>query len=138
MCESVRGASNRDPYPPLLLHDELEIGGQRRPIERAVAVDDALAKLTAIDTQKGRVVELRFFGGPGVEQTAGDHGVSPRTDKWDWSFAGAWLYREIGQRLPGRGRSPGVHLESDCSVHHKLEAMAIIAASTPSRKAFGL
>jgi RNA polymerase sigma factor (sigma-70 family) len=65
---------------------------------RVVAVDEALAKLAAIDPQKSRVVELRFFGGLSVEETAQVLGVSPRTVKRDWSFARAWLYREIDKQ----------------------------------------
>ena len=62
-----------------------------------LAIDEALSKLSAIDPQKGRVVELRFFGGLSVEETAAVLDVSPRTVKRDWSFAKAWLFREIGK-----------------------------------------
>ena len=61
-----------------------------------LAVDEALTKLSAIDPQQGRVVELRFFSGLSVEETAEVLGVSARTVKRDWSVAKAWLHREIG------------------------------------------
>jgi RNA polymerase sigma factor (TIGR02999 family) len=60
-----------------------------------LAVDEALTKLDAIDPDKGRIVELRFFSGLTVEETAEVMGVSPRTIKRQWRLARAWLYREI-------------------------------------------
>jgi RNA polymerase sigma factor (TIGR02999 family) len=61
-----------------------------------LAIDEALDRLAAIDTQQARVVELRFFSGLSVEETAAALGVSPKTVKRDWSVARAWLRREIG------------------------------------------
>ena len=60
-----------------------------------VALDDALTNLAAIDQRKSRVVELRFFGGLSVEETAEVLKVSPRTVMSDWSLAKAWLLREL-------------------------------------------
>jgi RNA polymerase sigma factor (TIGR02999 family) len=60
-----------------------------------VALDDALQKLTAIDPRKSKVVELRFFGGLSVEETAEALAVSPLTIKRDWSMAKAWLYNTL-------------------------------------------
>jgi RNA polymerase sigma factor (TIGR02999 family) len=57
-----------------------------------VAVDDALQRLASIDPRKSKVVELRFFGGLSVEETAEVLKVSPLTVKRDWSMAKAWLY----------------------------------------------
>lgn len=68
------------------------------PAERGedfIALDDALKKLAAIDARKGRIVELRFFGGLSVEETAEVLKVSSRTVMRDWSLAQAWLYREL-------------------------------------------
>ena len=59
-------------------------------------IDDALTRLAAIDPQQAQVVELRFFSGLSVEETAAALGISPRTVKRDWSVARAWLRREIG------------------------------------------
>jgi RNA polymerase sigma factor (TIGR02999 family) len=62
-----------------------------------LAIDEALNRLAAIDPQQARVVELRFFSGLSVEETAAALGVSPKTVKRDWSVARAWLRREIGE-----------------------------------------
>ena len=63
-----------------------------------VALDDALKSLEALDARKSRVVELRFFGGLSLEETAHVLGVSVATVRRDWSLARAWLYRELGRR----------------------------------------
>jgi RNA polymerase sigma factor (TIGR02999 family) len=60
-----------------------------------VALDDALKALEAVEPRKGRVVELRFFGGLSVEETAEVLQVSPDTVHRDWRFAKAWLRREL-------------------------------------------
>lgn len=60
-----------------------------------VALDDALTELAAMDQRKSQVVELRFFGGLSVDETAEVLKVSPRTVMTDWSLAKAWLLREI-------------------------------------------
>lgn len=59
------------------------------------AVDDALKRLEALDPQQGRLVELRFFGGLSIRETADIIGVSPATVKREWAIARAWLQREI-------------------------------------------
>jgi RNA polymerase sigma factor (TIGR02999 family) len=61
-----------------------------------LALDEALTRLTALQPRLARVVELRFFGGLEVEETAELLGCSPRTVKRDWSLARAWLIRELG------------------------------------------
>src|SRR5829696_8134912 len=65
------------------------------PGDDLLAVDTALEELAAIDPRKAQVVELRFFGGLSVEETARALGVSPRTVHGDWAFARAWLYRAL-------------------------------------------
>lgn len=60
-----------------------------------IALDQALDKLAEIDPQQSRVVELRFFSGLSVAETAEVLDISPATVKRDWSVAKAWLYREI-------------------------------------------
>jgi RNA polymerase sigma factor (TIGR02999 family) len=60
-----------------------------------VALDEALERLAALDRRKSQVVELRFFGGMDVEQTAEALRVSPETVKRDWRFAKAWLLRAL-------------------------------------------
>jgi len=61
-----------------------------------VAVDDALEALAAFDERKGRVVEMKFYGGLTVEEMADVLNVSPETVMRDWKFAKAWLLRELG------------------------------------------
>ena len=60
-----------------------------------VALDEALERLAEFDDQQSRIVELRFFSGLTVEETAEVLGISPATVKRDWSVARAWLHREI-------------------------------------------
>ena len=60
-----------------------------------VALDDALIALAAIDARRSRVVEMRFFGGLSVEETAEVLKVSPETVMHDWKLAKAWLLREM-------------------------------------------
>jgi RNA polymerase sigma factor (TIGR02999 family) len=59
------------------------------------ALDDALTRLEAIDAEQARIVELRFFAGLSIEETAEAIGVSPATLKRRWSLARAWLFREL-------------------------------------------
>jgi RNA polymerase sigma factor (TIGR02999 family) len=61
-----------------------------------IALDEALTKLSAVDERKGRIVELRYFGGMSVEETAHVLNVSTITVIRDWNMARAWLAREIG------------------------------------------
>jgi len=63
-----------------------------------VALDDALNRLAALDPQQARVVELRYFTGLGIEETAQALGISPATVKRDWAMARAWLKRELGEK----------------------------------------
>ena len=60
------------------------------------AIDFALRKLESIDDSQGRLVELRFFGGLSIEETAQVIGVSTATVKREWALARAWLQRELG------------------------------------------
>ena len=59
------------------------------------AIDSALTRLEALDPKQGRIVELRFFGGLSIEETAEIVGVSPATVKREWALARAWLRREL-------------------------------------------
>jgi RNA polymerase sigma factor (TIGR02999 family) len=80
------------------------------PPRDLVALDDALAALSELDARKGRVVELRFFGGLSVKDTADVLGVSPQTVMRDWALAKVWLVREMkrgGSREKGGTRRRG-------------------------------
>jgi RNA polymerase sigma factor (TIGR02999 family) len=65
------------------------------PSDDLLAIDEALSRLSATDEQKGRVVELRFFGGLTNDEAASVLGVSSATVKREWRFARAWLYNEL-------------------------------------------
>ncbi len=65
-----------------------------------VAVDDALNRLAKVDERKSQVVEMRFFGGLSVEETAEVLKVSPETVMRDWRLAKAWLLRELSGEKP--------------------------------------
>jgi len=74
--------------------DEVAVVAQEQAAD-LLALDDALRSLAAIDERKGRIVELRFFGGLSAEETAEALKISPRTVMREWSMAKAWLYRAI-------------------------------------------
>ncbi|MBE3099113.1 MAG: sigma-70 family RNA polymerase sigma factor [Planctomycetes bacterium] len=80
------------------LDDELPVFSERG--DDLVAVDEALTALAAVDRRKGQVVELRYFGGLSVEETAEVLKVSVDTVMRDWKLARLWLHRELGR---GRG-----------------------------------
>ena len=86
-----RGGSDRR----ITLQDELAVADQRDV--NLLALDDALTKLEAIDPEKSKLVELRFFSGLTVPETAEVMSVSPRTVDRKWQTAKAWLYREIAR-----------------------------------------
>jgi RNA polymerase sigma factor (TIGR02999 family) len=66
-----------------------------------IALDDALKTLAKVDPQQARIVELRFFAGLSIEETASIVGISPATVKRDWVTAKAWLFRELSRTKPG-------------------------------------
>jgi DNA-directed RNA polymerase specialized sigma24 family protein len=74
--------------------DEALVAGGERSID-LVALDEALERLAAIDPEPARLVELRFFGGLTVEETADAMNISPATVKRHWPVARAWLAREL-------------------------------------------
>lgn len=76
--------------------DEALIVSEERVAE-VVALDDALSSLAEIDQRKSQIVEMRFFGGLSIEETAEVLAVSPGTVMRDWTLAKAWLHREISK-----------------------------------------
>ena len=80
--------------------DEALIGSRTGGIE-VLGLNEALLTLSKVDPRKGRVVELRYFGGLSVEETAEVLRMSPETAKRDWKMAKAWLLRELsgGRRV---------------------------------------
>ena len=67
-------------------------------LEDIVILDQCIEKLAAVDPQQARLVELRFFAGMNVEETAEVMGISTATVKREWSYAKAWLAREMNER----------------------------------------
>lgn len=90
----ARGALKRGGEQARVTLDEGLVGGAPASID-LVALDEALRRLEAIDPGQARLVELRFFGGLTVEETAEAMGISPATVKRHWSVARAWLAREL-------------------------------------------
>ncbi|MED5622317.1 ECF-type sigma factor [Ideonella sp. BN130291] len=101
-----RNAAKRGAGAPVqsldALQDEYgELPGQASDeLQHILQVDEALQRLTQLDERQGRVVELRFFGGLSVEETAEALQVSPATVKREWATARAWLLRELHQQEP--------------------------------------
>ena len=83
-------------YEKLSLDENID-----RSVERSgdlIALDDALNALATFDEQKARLVELRYFGGLSIEETADVMGVTPTTVKRHWRLAKAWLYGELQKK----------------------------------------
>jgi RNA polymerase sigma-70 factor, ECF subfamily len=89
-----RLALKRDGARALVAFADADAGGDER-VADVLAIDEALDRLAERDPQQQRVVELRFFAGLSVEETAHVLGCSPRTVKREWALAKAWLYREL-------------------------------------------
>ncbi len=97
LVDHARGhrAAKRGGGLKLELNDVM--GAQKPQNMDLVALDDALNELAKLDPQQTRIVELRFFGGLSIEETAEIVGVSPTTVKREWATARAWLRREVGR-----------------------------------------
>jgi RNA polymerase sigma factor (TIGR02999 family) len=80
---------------PVSLDEALVVSSERG--QDLVALDDALKALAEIDERKSRIVEMRFFGGLSVEETAEVVGIAPITVMREWTKAKAWLYRELNR-----------------------------------------
>jgi len=72
-----------------------DVACAEKPSVDLLALDEALTKLSGLDPQQGHLIELRFFGGLSVEETAAAMGVSSATVKREWATARAWLQREL-------------------------------------------
>jgi RNA polymerase sigma-70 factor (ECF subfamily) len=93
-CARARGYQKRGGGAQRVTLVDALGGSDERPHD-VVALDDALEALAALDERKSRVVELRFFGGLSVEETAEVLGISVETVMRDWKFAKLWLRREL-------------------------------------------
>jgi RNA polymerase sigma factor (TIGR02999 family) len=90
-----RGAVKRGKAEARLSIDDVDVAAVDASDMDLVGLDQALERLAAIDERQARIVELRFFGGLTVEETAVVIGASDRTVKRDWQMARAWLRREL-------------------------------------------
>jgi RNA polymerase sigma-70 factor, ECF subfamily len=81
--------------PPVSLDEAPSVC--REPDKNLVALDDALKELSAVDQRKSKVVELRYFGGLSIKETAEVLGVSVETAVRDWRLAKIWLLRELSE-----------------------------------------
>jgi RNA polymerase sigma factor (TIGR02999 family) len=78
----------------LALDDALGVPNQQKDVN-VLALDDALHELAKLDAQQSRIVELRYFGGLSIEETATVLGISPATVKREWNMARHWLYQQL-------------------------------------------
>jgi len=91
----ARGAAKRGGSArAVTLDDAAGVAGPQASVD-VLALDDALGRLAELDARKSKLVELRYFGGLGIEETAAVLGVSPATVKREWTTARAWLRREL-------------------------------------------
>jgi RNA polymerase sigma factor (TIGR02999 family) len=96
----ARGYAKRGGGAPAVTLDEAAFVSSDKGAD-IVALDEALVSLAELDARQSRVVELRFFGGLSVEETAEVLKVSPGTVRRDWSLARAWLHRELSTAVTG-------------------------------------
>ena len=89
-----RNAAKRGAGVPRLALDEQMALPQSRDLD-LLALDDALNRLAELDSQQSKLIELRFFGGLSIEETAVILNISPATVKREWTTARAWLQREM-------------------------------------------
>jgi RNA polymerase sigma factor (TIGR02999 family) len=89
-----RRAAKRGAGVPRLSLDPQMALPQKRDVD-ILALDDALNRLADLDPQQSRIVELRFFGGLSIEETAVVMDISPATVKREWTTARAWLHRDM-------------------------------------------
>jgi len=101
LADHARGhnAAKRGAGMPDLELDEAMAQAQARSVD-VLDLEEALQRLEKLDPQQGRIVELRFYSGLSIEDTANVLGISPATVKRDWAAARAWLFREVAARRP--------------------------------------
>jgi RNA polymerase sigma factor (TIGR02999 family) len=95
----ARGSAKRGGGADMVSLDEAVGLALERPAD-LVALDDALSALSVVDPRKGQVVEMRFFCGFSVDETAEALSVSPETVMRDWRLAKVWLLRELQRGAP--------------------------------------
>lgn len=101
-ARSHRASKRGGSIPHLSLDQALVVSPEQAA--DLVALDELLTRLSNLDAQQGRIVELRFFGGLSIEETAELLGISPATVKRDWTMAKAWLKVELQRGRGGTDR----------------------------------
>lgn len=98
-ARAKQAAKRGGPETKLSLHESIDIpyAHDAREVD-LVRLDDSLADLSRLNPQQAKIVELRFFTGLSIEETAEALGISPATVKRNWVVARAWLFRELSRR----------------------------------------
>ncbi|MEO8577618.1 MAG: sigma-70 family RNA polymerase sigma factor [Gemmatimonadales bacterium] len=91
----ARLSEKRGGGAPVVTLDELRDDGSSAPPVDLLALNEALEKLAELDPEQATIVELRYFTGLTIKETAATLGISPATVKRDWTVARAWLHREL-------------------------------------------
>lgn len=94
-ARAVNAAKRGGGAQKIFLEDQPEASTQPEDVAEVLALHEALDRLASFDEQQARIVELRYFAGLSIEETAEVVGVSPATVKRDWVMARAWLAREL-------------------------------------------
>jgi RNA polymerase sigma factor (TIGR02999 family) len=94
-ARAVNAAKRGGGAQKIVLEDQPEASAPAENVAEVLALHEALERLAAFDPQQARIVELRYFAGLSIEETAEVIGVSPATVKRDWVMARAWLAREL-------------------------------------------
>jgi RNA polymerase sigma-70 factor, ECF subfamily len=102
----ARLAKKRDGGRMLVSLDAATAEPDESRIADVLAIDEALSRLAKLDPEQERIVELRYFAGMTVEETAQVVGRSPRTVKREWQLARAWLFRELHPESPEPSELP--------------------------------
>jgi RNA polymerase sigma factor (TIGR02999 family) len=102
----ARRALTRGGRPERVTLDERLLASDPQSID-VLALDEALSRLQTLDAEQSRIVELRYFGGLTIEETAEVVGVSPATVKRQWTMARAWLHRALLDSRPTIGGPEG-------------------------------
>ncbi|HEX3145661.1 MAG TPA: sigma-70 family RNA polymerase sigma factor [Pyrinomonadaceae bacterium] len=97
-ARSRRYAKRGGGAPEISLDEALTVSDERS--SEVVALDEALTRFAQVDERKSQIVELRFFGGLSIEETAAVLALSPGTIMRDWTLAKAWLRRELSNNSP--------------------------------------
>lgn len=100
-----RGAAKRGGGARPVTLDEQSAAAER-PLDDLIALGRALDRLESIEARQARVVECKFFGGLSLEETAEALAISPATVSRDWTFARAWLHRELTAVAPADAPPP--------------------------------